>query len=79
VDGKLIVSLFVALNRTIDYIPILRSIFKRREGGFVYVAYDMKGLIRDLQLSTSYVETTGKRLLDLLKNIILLPIEVFEK
>jgi hypothetical protein len=78
-DGTLVVSPLVALNRTIDYIPILRSIFKRREGGFVYVAYDVKGPMRDPQLSTSYVQTVGKRLLDILKNIVLLPIEVFQK
>jgi len=78
-DGKLVVSPLVALNRTIDYIPILRSIFKRREGGLMHVTYDVKGPLQDPQLSTSYVDTVGKRLLDVLKNIILLPIEVFQK
>lgn len=79
VDGKLVVSPLVALNRTIDYIPILRSIFKRKEGGFLAVTFDVKGPMRDPEVSPSYVDTIGKRLLEILKNILLLPIQVFQQ
>jgi uncharacterized protein YhdP len=78
-DGKLVVSPLVAVDRTIDWIPILRSIFKRKEGGLMYVAYDIKGPLRDPELHTSYVDSIGRRPIDFLKNILLLPKEVFER
>jgi uncharacterized protein YhdP len=79
VDGKIVVSPLVALDTTIDWIPILRSIFKRKEGGLMYVVYDVKGPLRDPELSTSYVDSIGRRPIDFLKNILLLPKGVFEK
>ncbi len=78
-DGKLVVSPMVALDRTVDKIPILRSIFKRKEGGFLYVALDVKGPLHDPDLHTSYVDTLGRRPIDLLKNIFMLPLGVFER
>jgi hypothetical protein len=79
VDGKLVVSPLVALDSAVDKIPILRSIFKRKEGGFGYVALDVNGPLGDPELHTSYVQTLGKRPLDILKNIFMLPIGVFER
>ncbi len=78
-DAKLIVSPMVTLDRTVDKMPILRSIFKRKEGGFLYVAIDAKGPLRDPEVHPSYVETLGKRPIDLLKNIFMLPKGVFEQ
>jgi hypothetical protein len=78
-DAKLIVSPMVTLDRTVDKIPILRSIFKRKEGGFLYVAVDAKGPLRDPEVRPSYVETFGKRPIDFLKNIFMLPKGVFER
>jgi uncharacterized protein YhdP len=77
--GKLVVSPLVAVDRTIDWIPIVRSIFKRKEGGLMYVAYDIKGPLRDPELRTSYADSIGKRPIDFLKNIILLPKGIFER
>ena len=77
--GRLIVSPLVALDRTIDSIPILNSIFKRKEGGFGYVALDVSGPLGDPELHTSYVDTLGRRPVDILKNIFLLPKGVFER
>ena len=79
IDGKLVVSPMVALDSAVDKIPILRSIFKRKEGGFGYVALDVSGPLRDPELRTRYVETLGKRPLDLLKNIFMLPKGLFER
>ncbi|HME43226.1 MAG TPA: AsmA-like C-terminal domain-containing protein [Syntrophorhabdales bacterium] len=77
-DAKLIVSPMVTLDRAVDKVPIIRSIFKRKEGGFGYVALDVKGPLRDPEVRTSYVDTLAKRPIDLLKNIFLLPKGVFE-
>ncbi len=77
-DAKLIVSPMVTLDRTVNKIPILRSIFKRKEGGFLYVAIDAKGPLRDPEVHPSYVETFGKRPIDFLKNMFMLPKGVFE-
>ncbi|HUJ88657.1 MAG TPA: AsmA-like C-terminal domain-containing protein, partial [Syntrophorhabdales bacterium] len=79
VDGKLVVSPLVTLDRMVNRIPILKSIFKRKEGGFLYVALDVKGALRDPEVHTSYVQTLGKRPIDFLKNIFMLPKGVFEQ
>lgn len=79
VQGTVTVSPLVALDRTIDKIPILRSILKRRNRGFLYAVYDVKGPLDDADLSLSVINTIGGRTIDLLRNILVLPIELFQR
>lgn len=78
VKGTLAVSPLVALDRTIDKIPILRSIVKEKNRGFLYASYDVSGPIDNADLSLSVINTIGGRTIDILKNILVLPKELFQ-
>ena len=79
IDGTLEVSPLVALDRTIDKIPVVRSILKNKNKGFLYVVYKVSGSFDDPDISTNYVGTVGTKSLEILKNILVFPREVFEK
>ncbi|OPY01808.1 MAG: putative assembly protein [Syntrophorhabdus sp. PtaB.Bin184] len=78
IAGTLEVSPLVALDRTIDKIPVLRSILKNKNKGFLYVTYNISGSFDDPDISTNYVGTVGTKSLEILKNILVFPREVFE-
>jgi hypothetical protein len=79
IAGTLEVSPLVALDRTIDKIPILRSILKNKNKGFLYVTYNISGSFDDPDISTNYVGTVGAKSLEILRNILVFPKEVFER
>ncbi len=79
IDGVLEVSPLVAVDRTIDKIPVVRSILKKKNKGFLYVTYKVTGPFDDPDISTNYVGTVGTKSLEILKNILVFPREVFEK
>lgn len=79
IDGTLEVSPLVALDRTIDKIPVVRSILKNKNKGFLYVTYNVTGPFDDPDISTNYVGTVGTKTLEILRNILVFPKEVFEK
>ena len=78
INGTLEVSPLVALDRTIDKIPVLRSILKNKNKGFLYVTYKVSGSFDDPDIDTNYVGTVGTKSLEILKNILVFPREVFE-
>ncbi|MCK9226438.1 MAG: AsmA-like C-terminal domain-containing protein [Syntrophorhabdaceae bacterium] len=78
IDATLEVSPLVALDRTIDKIPVLRSIIKNKNKGFLYVTYSVKGPFDDPDITTNYVGTVGTKSLEILRNILVFPKEVFE-
>ncbi len=77
-DGTIKVSPLVALDRTIDKIPILRNILQGKGRGFLSVAYNVKGPMDDPDIRASVVKTIGGKALDILRNILVLPKELFE-
>jgi hypothetical protein len=77
-NGNLNVSPLVALDRTIDKIPILRSILRSKGRGFLSLAYKVKGPIDDPDINVSFVNTIGGGTLDILRNILVLPKELLE-
>jgi uncharacterized protein YhdP len=79
VNATLEVSPLVALDRTIDKIPIVRSILKNKNKGFLYVTYSVSGSFDDPDISTNYVGTVGTKSLEILRNILVFPKEVFER
>ncbi|MBP1734262.1 MAG: hypothetical protein H6Q53_549, partial [Deltaproteobacteria bacterium] len=79
VNGTITVSPLVTIDKTINKIPVLRRIFRSKDKGFVYASYNLKGNIEDPDISLNYVETIGGRTVDTLKNILTLPVELFEK
>jgi hypothetical protein len=79
VNGTIAVSPLVTLDKTINKIPIIRSIFRDRDKGFVYASYNVRGNIDDPDVSLSYVNTVGGRTIDTLKNLLTLPVELFER
>ena len=79
IDATLEVSPLVALDRTIDKIPIVRSILKNKNKGFLYVTYKVSGPFDDPDIDTNYVGTVGTKSLEILRNILVFPREVFEK
>ena len=79
VNGTITVSPLVTIDKTINKIPVLRSIFRGKDRGFVYASYNVKGNIEDPDISLNYVETIGGRTIDTMKNLLTLPVELFEK
>lgn len=79
INATLEVSPLVALDRTIDKIPIVRSILKNKNKGFLYVTYSVSGSFDDPDISTNYVGTVGTKSLEILRNILVFPKEVFER
>jgi uncharacterized protein YhdP len=79
VNGNITVSPLVALDKTIKKIPIIRSILREKDKGFFYVSYNVKGNIEDPDISTNYVSTVGGRTVETLRNILVLPKDLFEK
>jgi uncharacterized protein YhdP len=78
INATLEVSPLVALDRTIDKIPIVRSIIKNKNKGFLYVVYSVTGPFDDPDITTNYVGTVGTKSLEILRNILVFPIEVFD-
>jgi len=79
VDGTITVSPLVAIDKTINKIPVLRSIVRNKDRGFLYASYDVKGNVEDPDISLNYVNTIGGRTVDTLKNVLTLPVELFER
>ncbi len=77
-QGNVAVSPLVALDTTIGRIPILRNILKGDKKGFLYAAYTVKGPIDDPDISVDLVNTIGGKTLEILRNILVLPAEVFK-
>ena len=79
IDGTITVSPLVAIDKTINKVPILRSIVRNKDRGFIYASYNVKGNVEDPNISLSYIDTIGGRTIDTLKNVITLPVELFER
>jgi len=79
VDGTITVSPLVAIDKTINKIPILRNIVRDKDRGFLYASYDVKGNVEDPDIRLNYVNTIGGRTVDTLKNVLTLPVELFER
>jgi len=79
VNGIIQVSPLIALDRTIDKIPIVRNILKKRGQGFLYLTYDINGSLEDPEITPSLTDTVGSKAIELLRNILMLPKEVFEE
>jgi len=79
INGTITVSPLVTIDKTINKIPILRSIVKNKDKGFIYASYDVKGNIEDPAISLNYVQTIGGRTVDTLKNVLTLPVDLFER
>jgi hypothetical protein len=78
IDGSMQIAPLVTLDRTIDKIPILRNILKRRGGGFLYMACSVSGPIDDPVVRVSFTDTIGTKTLEILRNMLFLPVEVFD-
>jgi len=78
IDGSLQIAPLVTLDRTIDKIPVLRNILKRKGGGFLYMACNVSGPIDDPEVKVSFTNTIGSKTLEILRNMLFLPVEVFD-
>ncbi len=79
IEGNLAVSPLIGLDSAIDNIPLLRSILREKNKGFLYVSYNVKGPIDDPELRLSVATTVGGRVRDILRNLIMLPVGVFRQ
>jgi hypothetical protein len=77
-DGNIVVSPLLSLDTTIDRIPILRDILKQRNKGLFYAAYRVNGSMDDPDISINVVDSIGGKAVEILRNILVLPKEVFE-
>jgi uncharacterized protein YhdP len=78
IDGIVNVSPLIVLDRTLDQIPIVRSILKEPGQGFLYLSYSVKGPLDDPEISSNVISTIGSKTIETLKNILTLPKGVFE-
>jgi hypothetical protein len=78
VDAKMTVSPLVTIDRIINHIPLIRTIFREKKRGFLFVVYDVKGPIEDPDVTSSYVSSFGKRAANLFFNLFQLPKEVLD-
>jgi hypothetical protein len=79
IDGSIAVSPLVTVDRIINKIPILRNIIGGKEKGFFYTAYNVKGPLNDPEISLNFTESIGGKTIEILRNILVLPKEVFEQ
>ena len=73
IDGKMVVSPLVTMDRLIDWIPIVRSIIKEKKSGFIFFVYNVRGPVKDPEIESSYVQSVGRRAFNILWNTIRLP------
>lgn len=78
INGNIAVSPLITLDTTIDKIPIIRNILKKKNKGFLYAAYKVHGNLDDPEISVSFVNSIGGKTLEILRNILVLPREVFQ-
>jgi hypothetical protein len=78
IDGKMLVSPLVTLDKIIDWIPLINRIFKEKRAGFIFFIYDVKGSLDDPQITSSYAESMGRRVFNILMNTMRLPKDVLE-
>ena len=69
----MIVSPLVEMDRIIDWVPILRSIIREKNHGFIFFAYNVKGPLADPEITSSYVQSMARRALNIIWNAIRLP------
>lgn len=72
-DGKVSVFPLVALEKTIDKIPILRRILRGKERGFLSVNYTVEGRIMDPEVKIDVVKTLPGKVFDVMKNLLTIP------
>ncbi len=72
-DGELIISPLVTLDRIINVIPIVRRIVREGKSGFLFFGYHLKGPLDDPEVESSYVRSVGARIFYLLRNAVELP------
>lgn len=78
IDAGIQIAPLVTLDRTIDKIPIVRNILKRKGGGFLYMACSISGPIDDPAVKVSFTNTIGGKTLEILRNMLFLPVEIFD-
>ena len=78
INAGIQIAPLVTLDRTIDKIPILRNILKRKGGGFLYMACNVSGPLDDPAVKVSFTNTIGGKTLEILRNMLFLPVEVFD-
>jgi hypothetical protein len=78
INMTMTVSPLVAVDRTLSKIPILGRLLRSPKKGFLYASYGVRGPLKDPTISVNFVETIGGRTVELLRNILTLPMEVFD-
>jgi uncharacterized protein YhdP len=79
IDGKMTVSPLVTMDRLISWIPLLRDIVKEKKQGFIFFVYDVKGPLSDPEITSSYVQSVGRRAFNILWNTLKLPKEIVDQ
>ena len=78
VQGTVQVSPLIVIDRTLSRIPLLRDIIKEPNQGFLYVSYSVRGPIVDPSVTPDVVSTIGGKTIEILRNILVFPREVFQ-
>jgi hypothetical protein len=78
IEGKMLVSPLVSLDKVIAWIPLVNRIFREKKAGFLYFVFNINGSLSDPKITTTYVEGMGRRLFSILWNTIRLPKDVLD-
>ena len=73
IDGRMVVSPLVSMDRLIGWLPLIRDIVKEKKRGFIFFVYNVKGPFTDPDITSSYVRSVGRRAFNILWNTIRLP------
>jgi hypothetical protein len=79
ISGKMTVSPLVGVDKLINWIPLLRDIVHEKTSGFLFFVYDISGSLSDPEVRSSYVRSVGARVINMLRNTLGLPKEVFDE
>jgi len=78
IKGTISVLPLVAFEKTIDKIPILRNILKSKGRSLLSVDYTVGGELSDPKVRLDVVKTIPYKVIDIIKNVLTLPMEILE-
>jgi len=78
VNGIIQVSPLIVIDRTLEQIPVLRNILKEPGQGFLYLSYSVRGPMDDPDVTPNVISTIGGKTVEILRNILVFPKEVFQ-
>jgi len=72
-EGYMVISPLVALDKTIEKLPVIRKILREKRKGFLHATLKITGSTSEPEVTLSTLETITGSLLDVIKRVITFP------